>query len=187
LVSGPCQVTTGAPLLETGVKPAPLRLAGAKVESSGDLAALQRSYRRLVELGLEEEAAEVAEQIARSPSGAAAGPIRQASMSSSEAHTAVSWSQVRQSKISFHFDGSSLDDVAKFFHMATGMSVRVQSSPTEAPPSGVHCQARDKSVEEALGVALGGCGLAYSVIDGEIVIAKPAVLALHQGATPIPK
>jgi hypothetical protein len=173
-------------VVETGVRPAPLRLAVASAKPNGDLAALQRTYRKLLELGLETEAAEIAEEIVRSPNGAAApGPIRQTSANASD--RPVVWSQVRQSKVSFHFDGDTLDDVAKFFHLATGMTVRVQSSRAEAPPSGVHCQARDKTVEEALGVALGGCGLAYSVIEGEIVIAKPAVLALHQGATPIPR
>jgi hypothetical protein len=96
---------------------------------------------------------------------------------------AKEWSIASQGMVSFHFQGAPLEEVANYFHHATGMNVAID---TQRPagyytPAGIHVLCRDKSVEQSLRVVLGSCGLGYAVVDGVIVIGDAARIEAFRG------
>lgn len=98
------------------------------------------------------------------------------------------WNQVIDNKVSFHFQGASVSEVAGYFHHATGMTVRVDPSAQHlcASGPGIHVLCRDQKVVSSLRVVLGSCGLGYMVQDGELVLAAPEVIrqtVLHHGSS----
>jgi hypothetical protein len=84
----------------------------------------------------------------------------------------VSWKSVRARTASCHFQGDSLAEAARFFHQATGMTVRMEhSTRKDVQDAGVHVLCQDKSIEQCLRIVCGCCGYGYIVRGGELVLA----------------
>lgn len=99
----------------------------------------------------------------------------------------LDWSSVSGLTVSFHFQGASLEEVASYFHHATGMTVRVALpvASEQLIPAGIHVLCRDKTAEQSLRVALGSCGLGYAVRGGALMIALPEQIEAWRQAIPL--
>lgn len=98
------------------------------------------------------------------------GALRQVGFNASD------WNLASEGKVSFHFQGASLAEVADFFRHATGREVVVETPNRGSyyAPAGIHVLCRDKTVSQSLRVVLGSCGLGYAVLDEVLVIGEPA-------------
>lgn len=99
----------------------------------------------------------------------------------------IDWSSASGLTLSFHFQGATVEEVASYFHIATGMTVRVQlpTASEQLIPAGIHVRCRDKSAEQGLRVALGSCGLGYAVRGGALMIALPEQIEAWRQAIPL--
>lgn len=84
------------------------------------------------------------------------------------------WNKVRSQPVTCHFNNATLSDVATFFRHATGLEVSVAPLPLDAERITVTC--RERTVEQALRVALGSIGQGYAVDGNQLLIAPPSVL-----------
>ena len=180
-----------------GVKPTPLpqSIVARKPASNNEIAVLQRTYRKLIALGLEEEAAEIAALIVRPNRPAvtqdvvnavAVGENKQDAVIQTAAlirRSPTPWSAAARSLVSCRFDDATLEDAAKFFRSATGCSIRVKSG--ERPLPRVHFSCQNLPVETALAKLVESCGWTYETSGEEVVIQPPLALPLRMERLPI--
>ena len=159
-----------------------------------ELGTLQRSYRRLLQLGLHEEAAELAEKLGnREP---VLTPPREVPVVTPAVRTVVRkpvpatdvsfpsrgdarWVDCRRQPVSFRFAGASADDVARFLHDTTGLGVRVL--PGATPAAGFHGEVRGKPLGEALALI----GAEVRPVGAGVAFVPVAPLALRMAGEPL--
>lgn len=173
---------------------APRPLAPAKLPSRTDpeLASLQRAYVEAIQSGIAEAASKAANAIARAPKiDPKVRPVGHAALGPEEHHVAFagppapatvfhahdpvpSWRKVAHQSTSVHFQGATIEEVARFFHHASGMTVRLESPETGqagGEPVRVYCRCRELPLERCLTAALATCGMGYCVRGSEILVA----------------
>lgn len=175
--------------------PAPSRLAFRPEDCRFDpeFAALQRAFAREMARGNLEEAERVAGNIGTTDPGvrraaamgnvAESGPHHRVGYREgnapgrrfASAAPSWNWEELRSQRISFHFQGASLAEVAEFFHHASGLNVRLEGPATDQVK--IYCSSRDLSVQQALRVVLGSCGHGYAIGNGEILLAPASIIA----------
>ena len=92
---------------------------------------------------------------------------------------APAWSSVSANQCSFQFNGASMVDVAKYFQMATGMTIRIElpSSFASVADMQINASVRNKTIEDSLRIALATQGLGYYVRQSELVIVPAGAIA----------
>lgn len=188
-----------------GVKPLPLPTTVYKPKVNSEVATLQRVYRKLVQHGLHEEAAEIARLIAEPKEEPPAIPevvpavavegghhVRGVTLGRpvvSQTENAKlgprpSWKTAANSVVSCRFEGDTLEEVAQFFEKATGCEVAVEESPFLKSPR-VYFAATGVSAEKALSHIVQSCGWSVANEAGRVVVKPPAALPLRVERLPI--
>ncbi len=148
-----------------------------------ELGKLQRSYRRLREMGLDEEAAELARQLGE-PAGPAAGAATSfrpaAGVEAQFPGTREgSWRDCARQLVTFRFAGASAAEVAAFIQRETGLATKALAGA--APAAGFHGEVHGKPLGEALEML----GARISPRAGEIVLVPAAEYALRTDGAPL--
>jgi hypothetical protein len=188
-----------------GVKPLPLSTTVYKPKVKSEVATLQRVYRKLVQHGLHEEAAEIARLIAEPkdapPANAEIVPavavegghhergVRFGRPVVSQTELAKlgprpSWTSAAKATVSCRFEGDTLEEVAQFFEKATGCEVAVEESPFLTSPR-IYFAASSVSAEQALSHIVQSCGWSVAKEAGRVVVKPPAALPLRADRLPI--
>jgi hypothetical protein len=177
-----------------GVKPLPLPATTVRKPSTPpDVGRLQRVYRRLVQLGLHEEAAEIARIIAGTGEPLSTPEIvpaiaiedskgRIRGVSHSEMKN-LSWTAVAERPISCSFENASLDEVAARFQTMLGCVVRIEVLGGRSPRIVFSC--RDLAAGKALERIVESCGWIAAVEKGEVVLRPPTLIPLRAERLPI--
>lgn len=165
-----------------GVKPSPLPKAtvAKKPIVNSEIAVLQRTYRKLVALGLHEEAAEIAELIARPEeragnAGAVVNAVAVENERSPVIQTAalnrpasIPWSDSSKSLVSCRFEGATIDEAAKFIQRATGSTIRVKAGDRPLPR--VHFSCQNQPAETVVSRMVESCGWTFDASGNEVVL-----------------
>jgi len=189
--------TESAPLNDdlVGVKPLPLPTTTVrKPTTPPDVGRLQRVYRKLVQLGLHEEAAEIAKVIAGSGEPQPAPEIipavaiedstgRIQGVSHTEMKNTTSWAAVAERPINCHFENASLDEVAAHFQSKLGCVVRIEVLGGRSPRVAFSC--RDLAAGKALERIVESCSWIAAVEKGEVVLRPPTLMPLRAERLPI--
>jgi hypothetical protein len=186
-----------------GQKPVPLPTRTGFPMVSAETARLQRSYRKLVELGLHDEAAEIAERL-RLPNAEVVPAVAVVTSRTDEktgnaqtheaffrgkpflrleADQPVPWSRARTRRISCRFQGESLAQVLKYVHEQTSLSI--QAGGDEVNQTKVYFQCVDQPLETVLATALPSCGWEYTVRSGGLVVTRPLLTSIRESGLPI--
>jgi hypothetical protein len=182
--------------LLVGVRPQPMpaQTAGCKPAVNEDLASLQRTYRKLVQLGLFEEAAEIADLIVR-PGNRAGDPnvipvaavaevptngVQRASLTDV---AKVPWTSVSLTLISCRFTAVPLEDVARFFQSETGCVVKVETDLRPMPV--VHFTCRNIPAGDALAQVVESCGWTMERRRDGVTLRPAMLLPLRADRLPV--
>jgi hypothetical protein len=184
-------------LAPLGVKPLPLpkTTVARKPAENSEIAVLQRTYRKLVALGLHEEAGEIAELIVRpdeqaNNAGAVVNAVAVENEQSAVIQTAgfnrrdsIPWSDSSKSLVSCRFDGATIDEAAKFIEQKTGGTIRVKAGDRPLPRVYFSCQNQPAATVVARMVE--GCGWTFETSGNEVVIHPPIAVPLRIERLPI--
>jgi hypothetical protein len=184
--------------IDDGVKPSPLPVTTVrKPAAPTEIGRLQRTYRRLVQLGLHDEAAEVAKMIVADPEpnampevvhavaieDSSSERIQAAGLQRPSSDERVHWSAASAKSINCSFDGADIEKVAKHFQQSLGCVVRVDGPEGRLPRVSFSC--RELPAHQALGRIVESCGWTIAVERDAVVLRPPMLLPLRAERLPI--
>jgi len=183
-----------AKLLGTRPFPLPATTVAQKPVQNSEVAALQRSYRTLVRLGLYDEAAAIARRIAQ-PEDQMEGAgivhavaversldpaIRPASFAGAAKND---WTTSGKKRVSCRFEGTSLEEVARFMAAETGCTVALPIGASSAPRVFLAC--KDLPADEVLTKIAESYGWVVQPTASGVALTPPLATPLRDARLPI--
>jgi len=165
-----------------------------KSVQNSEIATLQRSYRTLVRLGLHDEAAAIARQIAQPEDQAEGATIVPAVAVERTPDPAVrpasfvgaaksDWTTSGKKHVSCRFEGTSLEEVARYMAAETGCTVALPIGASSAPRVFLVC--KDLPADEVLTKIAESYGWVLQPTASGVALAPPLATPLRDARLPI--